>query len=294
MVVSVEPPAVRLGPCTNAEQHRISFTITNPAHERRTVSLASQAVWLQAIPGPYVIGPGKSLAISAQVDTRMLVTAGLHQDHLIVGGVEPPVLVPVQVEIVPPFFIDPATGDSDVATLADVLRYIDRRWRSAAQQQGRHRVTAALRFVGASALADELVQHMRTLPSADLALEALMRTQRGPASLPPEAGNWPQLCRRIARGQRPTLRWALKLRNPNRRGLLAGEATAQVAWLAINPAGFSLGPGETGRVGLELPGPNADGALRQTHPGTPLISLTTYGPGGQPEHRVVLRRPVAV
>jgi hypothetical protein len=290
MTLVIDPPNLDFGALRMASTTRLLVTLSNPGSDRLEVTLQSAHPWLVVIPGPYYLGAGQTQTIPVQVNTTSLTCLGVYTGQVELINQTSSQSVPVRLEIVPPFIIDPADPASAVASLEEIRRYCDSNWGAAFYLFQDGRLAACLAFLGET-------KHLPDLQAACAQLDPNTGLEIFLESIDSKRGQrLPLINMRVVEARlglgpaaslvnRPSESVTLQVSNPNQRGYLSGQVRPLVEWLQVSQPTFGCAPGRNVLLNLQVDPIRWPRGGRAWLPSVELFEITTFTPSGQRQHQ---------
>lgn len=289
--LTLRPTQLSFGKLRMAATARREIRITNIGSDRLKVSVQSGIPWVQVIPGPYILGPGQSQAVFVQANTGKLLRIGKYAGELQFHSQAGTQRLVINLEITPPFILDPADLESSVASIIEIGRYCDKDWKTAVRLFQAGRLEACLVFLDEQP-ALNMFKTARAYTDPEIALEAFLQSLDPSRGRRPPVHNGNDIETRLGFGPRgrgvnaPPSKLGLIIRNPNKRGYLRGEAHPLVDWLKIVPGEFSLAPGKSARLMLHVNKSRWPRQGRDYSLGVDLYEIVTLTPDGETVHYI--------
>jgi hypothetical protein len=247
-----QPPAVQLGRVEAQQRTGGSVAIINEGGGTISGIVRAEQPWLtvEAQNARFALGYYQQATVHFGVTTEQLTPRGIHRGTLVWETDQGMFVTDVELEITPPYALEPGDLSSVVRQPADLISLCDcepRRgidhWERGCAWVQNGRIAAALRFLAQDGLAQQADACAR-LPDANIGLERVLRAL-GAKPARAYKDNSGELVRQITglfSRKPPMVEYAIL--NTSKRGYLHGYVYPLAPWLRVPEPRFGCKPGE--------------------------------------------------
>jgi serine/threonine protein kinase len=248
----VQPPAVQLGRIESQRRVDGSVAMINEGGGTITGTVRAEQPWLtvEAQNARFALGYYQQATVHFGVTTEQLTPRGPHRGTLVWETDQGMFVTDVQLEVTPPYAVEPGDPTTVIRQAADLLNLCDcepRRgidhWERGCTWVQNGRIAAALRFLAQEALAQQ-VEVCARLPDANIGLERVLRVlgAKPARAYKDNSGDLVKQITGLFNRKPPMVEYAIL--NTSKRGYLHGYVHPLAPWLRVPEPRFGCKPGE--------------------------------------------------